>query len=287
MRRERVSDDIYVFTSKLYAQVTASAVVHKSGIIVIDTLPYPEETRDMIAYLNSLGKGDIKYLVNTHWHGDHTFGNYLFDDEVQLVCHRLCYNELMAHGEQALAEARAGAPEFEEVSLRVPDIVFDNGDLVLHVGNKSVELRLMPGHTKDMTVAYAREDKVLLAADAMMPVPYFVPGNRHDFKKSLYKMLDYTLESMVQGHGEVLLRGEIPKAVAASVQYLDLIEQKVRRVIETGQPRSVLDRITIDECGRSRIPLNGLVQELHRVNLHAVYDELMAQSNQLDNHPQE
>ncbi|NIT56042.1 MAG: hypothetical protein GWN00_07325, partial [Aliifodinibius sp.] len=55
MRRERVSDDIYVFTSSLYAQVTASAVVQKEGIVVVDTLPYPEETQSMISFLDGLG----------------------------------------------------------------------------------------------------------------------------------------------------------------------------------------------------------------------------------------
>ncbi|RME48295.1 MAG: MBL fold metallo-hydrolase [Caldilineae bacterium] len=279
MRRERVSDDIYVFTSSLYAQATASAIVQKSGIIVIDTLPFPEETRAMLAYLESLGRGKIRYLINSHWHGDHTFGNYLFPDDVQLMCHKRCYDELVAHGEEALTEARASAPEFEEVRLRIPDVIFDDGEVVLHVGNKSVEMRLMPGHTRDTTVAYVREDKVLIAADAMMPVPYFVAGNRFEFKESLRRMLEYPMESMVQGHGEVLLRGEIPKAIDASIRYLDIIEKKVRRVIEQGLPRETLDRISIDECGRSRIPLNGLVQDLHRVNLYAIYEELTAQLN--------
>ncbi len=279
MRRERVSDDIYVFTSSLYAQVTASAVVHKEGIIVIDTLPFPEETLAMIDYLGSLGKGRIKYLVNSHHHGDHTFGNYLFDENVQLVCHKQCYDLLVANGQQALEEAKAGDPEFENIQLRIPDIVFDDGEMVLHIGNKSVELHLMPGHTSDQTIAYAREDKVMLASDAMMPVPYFVAGNRHQFRQSLAKMLDYPLDSMVQGHGEVLLRGEIPKAIYASINYLNIIEDKVRHVVETKQPRSVLDSILIDDCGISRIPLNGLVQDLHRMNLYALYDELMAQAN--------
>lgn len=279
MRRERVSDDIYVFTSRLYAQATASAVVHKDGIIVIDTLPYPEETQAMIDYLQSLGKGEIKYLVNTHWHGDHTFGNYLFDDDVQLVCHKYCYDELITNGYQALEEAKAGTPEFEDIILRIPDIIFDKGELVLHIGNKSVELRLMPGHTRDVTVAFAREDKVLIASDAMMPVPYFVGGDRHQYRKSLEEMLEYQLESMVQGHGEVLLRGEIPKNIEASIAYLDIIEEKVRYVIEKGYPSRVLDKVTIDECGRSRIPLNGLVQDLHRTNLYFLYNELKAEQS--------
>ncbi len=275
MRRERVSDDIYVFTSGLYAQVTAAAVVHRGGIIVMDTLPYPEETRAMIEFLNSLGKGRIKYLINSHWHADHTFGNYLFGDDIQLVSHKRCHDNLLAYGQRALDEAKANNPEFEKVELRVPDIVFEEGELVLHVGNKSVELHLMPGHTSDQTVAYVREDKVLLASDSMMPVPYFIAGDRHQMRKSLRALLDYQLESMVQGHGEVLLRGEIPKAIDASTAYLDTIEEKVQQVVKRGLPKSALDGVLIDECGLSRIPLNGLVQELHRINLHTLYDELI------------
>ena len=44
MQRERVTEDIYVFTSDLYAQVTAGVVLTTAGAVVIDTLVYPEET---------------------------------------------------------------------------------------------------------------------------------------------------------------------------------------------------------------------------------------------------
>jgi len=279
MRRERVSDDIYVFTSSLYAQVTASAVVHREGILVLDTLPYPEETRAMINYLKALGKGKIKYLVNSHWHADHTFGNYLFGDDVQLLCHKRCYNNLITYGQKILDEAKSNTPEFEEIELRIPDMIFDDGQQVIHIGNKSVELSLMPGHTADQTIAYVREDKVMLAADAMMPVPYFIAGNRHQYRKSLQNLLNYQMESMVQGHGEVLLRGEIPKAIQAGIGYLDITEEKVRNIIERGEGRQALGKILIDDCGLSRIPLNGLVQELHQINLNALYDEIIAQEN--------
>ncbi len=274
MRRERVSDDIYVFTSDLYAQVTASAVVTREGIVVIDTLPFPTETREMIEYLRGLGQGPIKYLVNTHWHGDHTNGNYLFDDTVELVCHKRCQQAMEELSQTELEESRENTPLLNDVVIRVPDVVFDEGDLVLHVGNKSIEMTLTPGHTMDSMVAYVREDKVLLAADTVMPVPYFVWGDRREFKNSLKFLKEYNLESIVQGHGEVLLRGEIPGSLESSIRYLDILEQKVAEVIEKGRGKEALEKLTIDRCGKSRIPLNGLVQDLHRANVYTLYNEL-------------
>ncbi len=277
MRRERVSDDIYVFTSGLYAQVTASAVVTRGGVVVVDTLPFPEETREMIGYIKGLGQGPIKYLVNTHWHGDHINGSYLFDDSVELVCHKRCQQAIMEFSQAALDESKETSPLFEEVKLRIPEVIFEDGEMVLHVGNKSVEMTLTPGHTADSVVAYVREDKVLIAADTVMPVPYFIWGDRHDFKKSLDFLRRYHLESIVQGHGEVLLRGEIPNVIESSIDYLDILEQKVTEIIEKDLGKRALDRLTIDQCGKSRIPLNGLVQDLHRTNAEALYEELIKQ----------
>ena len=275
MRRERVSDDIYVFTSELYAQVTASAVVTKEGIVVIDTLPYEPETFEMIDYLGSLGMGPIKYLVNTHWHGDHTYGNCYFDEAIELVCHKRCQQIMIEQGQAVLDEAKESVPILEEVELRIPEVVFEDGLLVLHVGNKSIEMSLTPGHTLDSIVAYVREDKVLVAADTVMPVPYFVWGDRHIFRESLEFLRQYNLESIVQGHGEVLLRGEIPAAIDSSIAYLDTLEQEVMALIDKGQGRRALEHLTIESCGKSRIPLNGLVQDLHRANAYSLYDELM------------
>ncbi len=276
MRRERVSDDIYVFTSDLYAQVTASAVVTGDGIVVVDTLPFPEETEMMIDSLQRLGRGKIRYLINTHWHGDHTDGNYLFKD-VQLLAHRLTAETMLEMGSKALEEAKEGTPELlAEVELKSPDITFDQGDLFLHLGNKSLQIVLTPGHTFDATVVYVREDKVLLASDTVMPLPYFVWGSREDFITSLQRILEFNLESIVQGHGEVLLRGEIRETVRSSLHYLNAIQQRVARVVEAGEGPQALRRIDIESCGKSRIPLNGLVQELHQANLFALYQQMTA-----------
>jgi cyclase len=274
MRRERVSDDIYVFTSDLYAQVTASAVVTREGIIAIDTLPFPEETRSMIEFLKGLGRGGIRYLIDTHWHGDHTYGNYLFEG-VQLVGHQRCTDALLELGAPTLEDSKETSPELEEVELRVPDITFEQGDMLLHLGGKSLQMVLTPGHTMDSTVVYVKEDKVLLAADTVMPLPYFVWGSREEFITSLESVLEFNMDSIVQGHGEVLLRGEIQGAIQSSIRYLNVLYKKVMRVIEEGRGIEALRRIDIESCGKSRIPLNGLVQDLHEANLYALYQQVV------------
>jgi cyclase len=273
MRRERVSDDIYVFTSDLYAQVTASAVVTEEGIIVIDTLPFPEETSQMIDFLKGVGRGEISYLINTHWHGDHTYGSFLFPG-AQLVGHQLCADALLELGVRTLEESKESSPELEVVELCVPDITFEQGDMLLHLGAKSLQMVLTPGHTPDSTVVYVREDKVLLASDTLMPLPYFGWGNREDFITSLQSLLEFNMESVVQGHGEVLLRGEIGEAIQSSVEYLDAIHDRVKQVVDAGEDIEALNQISIESCGKSRIPLNGLVQDLHQANLYTLYQQM-------------
>ncbi len=51
MQRERVADDIYIFTSELYVQVTAGAIISSEGAILIDTLAFPKETRAIKSFL--------------------------------------------------------------------------------------------------------------------------------------------------------------------------------------------------------------------------------------------
>jgi hypothetical protein len=78
----------------------------------------------------------------------------------------------------------------------------------------------------------------------------------------------------VQGHGEVILRGEVEVVVEASLKYLDTIEKKVAKAVKSGKGKKWLQKIDIESCGLSRIPLNGLVQQIHMANLMALYDRM-------------
>jgi hypothetical protein len=108
------------------------------------------------------------------------------------------------------------------------------------------------------------------------PVPFINEGDPAALAQSLRLVKELSAENVIQGHGGVLLRGEIDETVDSSISYLRLIEKKVRALVDRGAPASELSKITIESCGKSRIPLGGLVQRLHQSNLQYLYRQVVA-----------
>lgn len=273
MQRERVAEDIYVFTSELYARVTAGAVVTPAGAILIDTLPYPQETQEIKEFLEDRLQVPVRYVVNTHYHADHTYGTCFFPNAVT-VGHVLCRQNLDTIGRSALEEAQSQVAELGDIYIVLPEIVFEDGCLNLHLGGKSVNLTHSPGHSDDSVTVFVPDDRVLFAADTMMPVPFWPDGNIADLVNSLRAINEMQVENVVQGHGEVILRGEIQSIVESDIRYLNTVQKRVARAIEKGMKLEDLPSIDIESCGKSRIPLNGLVVDLHEANLRRLYREM-------------
>lgn len=273
MQEERVASDIHVFTSELYAQVTAGLIVTSHGCILIDTLPFPEETIEIAQATRNLCRGGVQLLVLTHYHADHCYGAYQFP-QTTVVAHALTRDLLVEKGFDALEEAKSQAPELAEVDLVLPSVVFDTGEMTLHLGDKTVRLLHSPGHTPDTIVAYVVEDKLLFASDTMLPVPTIFDGDLEALVKSLERLKEIPIESVVQGHGEVILRGEVSDRIDEAVTYLYRIQDLVSEAVAEGRPRESLHEHDIESCGLSRIPLNGLVQQLHMANLMALYSRM-------------
>ncbi len=277
--RERIADDIYVFTSKRYAQVTSGAILTKEGVILIDTLFYPEESLAVKTFLEDRLGLKVRYVVNTHYHADHTMGTYLFP-KAQVVSHALCREYLDTTGREGLEQMKSQSPEFEEVVLVLPDLIFENGHLNIHLGGKTVRLQHCPGHSPDLISALVVNDRILFASDNMMPVPTIFDGSFDALVASLNSMLEMSLDTVVQGHGEVILRGEVENLIKSDLHYLEKIEKEVKKVIRKGKPTTALEKVTIESCGKSRIPLNGFVSDLHQANLLRLYEHLTGEDGE-------
>jgi cyclase len=273
MQRERVSDDIYVFTSDLYAQVTAGAVITSEGAILIDTLLFPEESRNIKNYIEGRLGCPVRYIINTHYHADHTYGTYLFP-EATVVAHARCYNLLDGRGRDGLEQAKNEMSEFKSVQIVLPSLVFEDGVMTLKLGNKTLHLWHTPGHSPDSVVCLVKEDRVLFAADTLMPIPYFVDGDYDSFVSSLKSLQNNSFESIVQGHGEVVLRGEIEEKIQSDLDYLATLKKHAEAARTKSDPEKYLNNIDVERCGKSRILLSGTVQQLHQANLRALYRQL-------------
>jgi cyclase len=273
MLRERVANNVFVFTSELYAQVTAGAVITSAGAIVIDTLAYPSESRQIVQFIEERHGVPIRYLINTHYHADHTYGSALFKN-AKVIAHRQCRELLNTRGREGLERAQRSSRDLAGIQLRLPDIVFESGVMSLHLGGVTVQISHTPGHSMDSVVCLIVEERILFAADTLMPVPFFADGDWQSYVSTLEGLLPESYENVVQGHGEVILRGEVQDKIKEDLKYLYALKDRVDALVAAGKGPDALAEIDIEACGKSRIPLNGLVQQLHRSNVEMLYREL-------------
>ncbi|HOT91231.1 MAG TPA: MBL fold metallo-hydrolase [Anaerolineae bacterium] len=273
---ERVSEEIYLFTSDRYALVNSLAIVTRDGIVAIDGLPFPDEARQIARFLEvRVGKNFHSYIL-THHHMDHVYGLFAFPDGVDVLAHELCRHKLLEVGETSLNEARQSDPAFEEVRLRMPNVTFDSGELVLHAGSKTFRLLSLPGHTDDNIGILMEEDEILIAGDAVMAIPIIADGDWEREIETLRYIKKLAPETIVQGHGEVILRGEVQAVMDRYIAYLECVHKKARTMLRQGRDRKELWNIPLEDCGLERVPLGIASHRLHVANIMSVFDKLKA-----------
>ncbi len=271
--RERVADNVYSFQSDVYAQVTAGAIIGPNWAVVIDTLALPEETLEIRNFLEGELNIPVKYVINTHYHADHAWGNCFFPGTT-VIAHAHCREKLSTLGQASLKEARQQSNIFRSVKIVLPHLTFLESTLSLRVGKKTLTLMSLPGPSSDNIGILVEEDRVLFAGDAFMPLPYIVDGDIDEMIASFKKISKMGLENIIQGHGDIVLRGEIDNAVKENLAYLSAVRKAVRKASRRKFPLEMLDTVDIESCGKSRVLIGGLAVELHRRNLRALFRSL-------------
>jgi glyoxylase-like metal-dependent hydrolase (beta-lactamase superfamily II) len=273
IQRERVADNVYFFQSDSYALVTAGVVAGPQWAVVIDTLPTPDETLNIREYVEQELGVPVRFVINTHYHADHTWGNCFFPGAT-VISHRLCRELLSSKGQSSLEAAKKQNILFRQVELVLPHMTFDTGELSLKVGKKTLRLSSLPGHSQDGIGVLIEEDRVLFSGDAFMPLPYIVDGDIELQISTLKLISKMGLENVVQGHGDIVLRGEIEGAVKENLNYLSAIRKAVRKAGRRKYPWDVLEEVDVESCGKSRVLIGGLAPDLHIRNLKALYKQI-------------
>ncbi len=273
MHRERVSENVFWFQSEVYAQVTAGVVAGPQWAVVIDTLALADETIGMREFIEHELGVPIRYVINTHYHADHAWGNCFFPGAT-VISHSRCRELLETRGKPSLEAARKQNNLLRQVKIVLPHITFDSGELTLRVGKKNLILSPAVGHSEDGISVLVEEDRVLFAGDAFMPLPYVVDGDLEDNMTTIKKIGRMGLENIIQGHGDIILRGEIDAAVKENLNYLTAIRKAAKTAARRRAPDEFLETVKIEECGKSRVYLGGLAQTLHERNLRALVAQM-------------
>jgi cyclase len=202
----------------------AGAVSGDEGVLVVDTCATETRTRRFLEAIRSATAGaPIRWAVNTHQHGDHTYGNSLLPDSTVLI------------GQSRMREALGEDPFFEnvppvwepvpdwgDVTRRLPSLTLDR-ELTLHLGGRRVDLRHpgYPAHTLGDVVAWLPEEQVLFAGDLLFHglTPLVFMGSLEGALRSLEWLRSFAPAHVVPGHGPVLTGTELDGVLAAHERY--------------------------------------------------------------------
>jgi len=245
--------------------------------VLVDTLPFPNETLQIALLARKRCPDGVRFIIYTGHEADHVYGAFLFP-KAEIIAHDMTREILRERGFAALEKAKAQSPDLSPVRLRMPTFTFSTSSVMLRLPGKTLEIFHTPGHTADCSSVLLHEERLLFAGDTVMGLPSIVNGNPDQLKQSLEKISGLSLESIIQGHGEIILKGEIKDSLRRQIGYIDSLHNKVLKLIEHGGSRDDARAITIEQCGLSRVLLGGVAVQLHTANALATYDRLKQSS---------
>lgn len=167
--REVASNVYAYFQSKgSWFLSNSGLIVGSDWCIVIDSLGTVGFTQTLLGEVKKITDKPVRYLVNTHHHGGHIYGNHLFTG-ASIICHLNCREEMLRAGVPEPARLSQVFPGFDFAGIRTtpPDITFEN-QLTLHLDEREVRLLYYkPGHTTGDIVAWLPQDSVVFAGDLL------------------------------------------------------------------------------------------------------------------------
>jgi glyoxylase-like metal-dependent hydrolase (beta-lactamase superfamily II) len=188
--------------------VTVGAIVGRDGLLVVDTRATPSQAGELLDDLGSLDPRPPAWVVNTHAHFDHSFGNSRFAEAgVEIWGHRSVPTALAAGRHEAPDDA-----EHREVSIAPPDHLVSSRACV-DLGDRTVELHhLGRAHTDGDLVVWVPDAGVLFTGDLIEesgPSAYGADSFPLDWPDALRRLVDWERGEdlrFVPGHGAVVDR---------------------------------------------------------------------------------
>lgn len=237
--------------------------VGEDALLLVDS-QYARSADAVMAKIKELSPKNIQYLINTHYHGDHTSGNPILGKEAEIISHINCKKSFLAELE----------PEESPQSVGAPTKTFDK-EMTIPMGDETVRLVYMgPGHTSGDTIVIFDQAKVIHAGDLFfygLP-PYIDVNDGSDTGNWVRTILmlaeKYPDSKVIPGHGQVADMKEFVQFA----DYLSALRKGVSAAIKEGKTKEQAVE-SIDLSNFSYIQDSGEFLTKAK-NIEWIYDEM-------------
>lgn len=247
-------------------------VVGEEAVAMIDSGGSREDGLAALAAVRAVTDRPVRYLVNTHMHPDHLFGNQAFKDAgAEIIAHPALAAALAARRETYLMTMRdeLGASLAGEVTIVPPDSTVE-GERRLDLGGRQLTLKAWgTAHTDNDLTVLDTASGTLFAGDLVFleHVP-IIDGSLKGWLNQMDALAALPATRVVPGHGPASVPW--PEALAPQRRYLEALARDIRGSLAEGETLSE----AITTAGRSEAASWALFDDYNARNASAAYAEL-------------
>lgn len=229
-----IAPQVYAFIQESGA-TNSGFIVGEEGVLVIDSLMTPSLATRLLSAIRSVTKAPIRYLVDTHYHGDHVFGNQYFVP-APIIGHINCRRELIEKFDANMQRYRNTRPELipelEQIRMTLPDLTFEDR-MNIRLGDREIQLiYLGRAHTAGDILLHLPQDGILYAGDIAFHkvLPAFPDGHITKWLEVMEQTARIDVQTIVPGHGPVGGKAEFEEAK----ELMAHLHSEVRRGFDQG-----------------------------------------------------
>lgn len=217
----KIADNVYSYVDVKNGSAAnsfaanAGIIVGKDGIVVVDTLISAKQAQRFIKDIRKISSKPILYVIDTHYHLDHTFGNAEFAKlGAVIVAHANCKQNMIKNGEDTLKNVKEYGltPEqMEGTEIAIPTLTFTDR-LSIDLGDESVDLiYVAPSHTTGNILVRISDKKVLFTGDILFTDfhPYMGESDIPGWIKNLDCIETLDVDLIIPGHGPISNKKDI------------------------------------------------------------------------------